>query len=74
MQYRGVDYMVVRTIPRGWRWSVKREGRTEKAGSAYSRANGMVLARKFIDQLMNERERSNSDMQIARPKSGVKHP
>jgi hypothetical protein len=45
---------------------VKRENQIEKAGRAYSRANGMVLARKFIDELIKKRERPTSDALIAR--------
>ena len=45
MQYRGVEYMVVRTIPRGWRWSVKRENRTEK------RREGAILGQTGLPSL-----------------------
>jgi plasmid stabilization system protein ParE len=74
MQYRGVEYMVVRTIPRGWRWSVKRENRTEKAGRCYSRTDGIALAKRYIDQLISEHEQSGSDALSGRPPSNIKDP
>ena len=55
MEYRGVEYAVVQTIPSGWRWSVKRIP-TEKVGRTYSRENGVALAKKFIDTLLKKLE------------------
>jgi hypothetical protein len=74
MQYRGVEYTVVRTVPKGWRWTVMRENRREKAGRAYSRANGMVLARKFIDELIRLCDRPTTDAPIAAALSDIKNP
>lgn len=37
MEYRGLEYSVVRTITNKWRWSVKRD-RNDRVGTAATRA------------------------------------
>jgi hypothetical protein len=56
MEYRGVEYMVVQTIPNGWRWSVKRD-RNDKVGTAFDRRGAIRLAQKFIDELLKLQSR-----------------
>jgi hypothetical protein len=60
MEYRGVEYAVVRTIPNGWRWSVKRD-HNEKVGTSSDRTNAVRLAQKFIDELVKTRARLQED-------------
>jgi hypothetical protein len=55
MEYRGVEYAVVQTIPSGWLWSVKRVP-ADKVGITHSRENGVTLAKKFIDALLKKLE------------------
>ena len=55
MEYRGIEYAVVRTLsPNGWRWSVKRE-RNDKVGTAPDRDGAIVRAQRFIDELIRTR-------------------
>jgi hypothetical protein len=57
MDYRGVQYAVVRTMsPNGWRWFVRR-GSTDKTGFATHRDDAIRLAKKVIDELIKSRER-----------------
>jgi hypothetical protein len=49
MEYRGVEFTVVRTIPTGWRWSVKRDQRSDKVGTAFDREGAILHAKRFID-------------------------
>jgi hypothetical protein len=54
MEYRGVQYSVVRTITKGWRWSVKRDHH-DKVGTSTDRETAISLARRFIDTLLKSR-------------------
>ena len=57
MEYRGVEYSVVRSIlPGRWRWSVWRDNR-EKAGMSDTREEAIFRAKKFIDDLTKARVR-----------------
>jgi hypothetical protein len=57
MEYRGVQYAVVRTMsPNGWRWTVKR-GHHDKSGSTPRQDEAIRLAKKFIDELIKTSER-----------------
>ena len=51
MEYRGMEYAVVRTIPNGWRWFVRRE-RKDRVGLSYSREEAIARAKKFIDEII----------------------
>lgn len=51
MEYRGVEYEVVQTITNTWRWSVKRDG-SEKVGISLDRANAIIRAKRFVDELV----------------------
>jgi hypothetical protein len=60
MEYRGVEYVVVRrSSPTGWRWSVKRE-RNEKAVNSHSRDGAIKLAEKYIDGMIKHRKGAES--------------
>jgi hypothetical protein len=62
MEYRGVEYLVVRTItPTRWRWSVKR-GHKDKAGRSATREGAISHAQRFIDGLLKA---SSQKSQIA---------
>jgi hypothetical protein len=54
MEYRGVEYAVVRTIQKGWRWSVKRD-RNDKVGRSFDRQTAILSAERFIDKLIKTR-------------------
>ena len=54
MEYRGVEYAVVRTIPKGWRWSVKRD-HNDKVGKSPDRETAVRLAQMFIDSMIKAR-------------------
>ena len=54
MEYRGVEYAIVQTIPNGWRWSVKHD-RFDKVGWSDNRAEGVACAKTFIDRLLKKR-------------------
>jgi hypothetical protein len=57
MEYRGIHFAVLRTMsPNGWRWIVRR-GPNDKTGFASHRDDAIRLAKKFIDELINSRER-----------------
>jgi hypothetical protein len=59
MEYRGVEYVVVRTIPKGWRWSVKRD-HNDKAGKSPDRETAVLLAQRFIDKMITARGMSGA--------------
>jgi hypothetical protein len=57
MEYRGIDYSVVRTSSRdGWCWSVKCED-SQKMGTHASREGAMLHAERFIDEVIKHRKR-----------------
>jgi len=56
MEYRGIEYAVVQTIPSEWRWSVKGYP-DNRMGAALDRRNAIRVAEKVIDQLLNMRLR-----------------
>jgi hypothetical protein len=57
MEYRGIDYSVVRAASRdGWRWSVACED-SERAGMHASREGAMLHAERFIDEVIEYRKR-----------------
>ena len=59
MEYRGMEYQVVRTITNAWRWVVKREP-NDKVGTTDSRMGAVARAQKFIDELIKSRERTKA--------------
>ena len=58
MEHRGVEFAVVRAISlRQWKWSVERD-HNDKVGMAFDRDAAIRLAKKFIDRLIKEREKT----------------
>jgi hypothetical protein len=51
LEYRGFEFAVVRTIPKGWRWSVKRD-HSDIAGTSYDREDAIKKAKQYIDNLL----------------------
>ena len=65
MEYRGIDYSVVRTSSQdGWRWSVRCDD-NDKMGTHASREGAMLHAERFIDEVIKHRKR------IARPQGRI---
>jgi hypothetical protein len=61
MEYRGVQYAIVRTMaPNGWRWIIKRAP-NDKTGVVSNRDDAVRLAKKFIDELIKYRGRKGLD-------------
>ena len=68
MEYRGVEYAVVQTISKQWRWSVTRDNGNDKVGfctnceTALARAKGVidriVGGRNIIDEIIASDEKS----------------
>jgi hypothetical protein len=58
MEYRGFEYQVVQTIPRGWRWSVKREP-ADRTGIADDRLEAVTRAQRFIDGIIARQKRAD---------------
>jgi len=57
MEYRGIEFKLVRTIaPAGWRWSVTR-GDRETVGTCVHRDDAIRRAHKAIDELIRQRSR-----------------
>jgi hypothetical protein len=54
LEYRGFEVAVVRTIPKGWVWSVKQD-HSDKVGHAYARDEAIKKAKQFIDNLLRRR-------------------
>jgi len=61
MEHRGVEYTLVRTIDKGWRWSVKR-GRGDKTGSASDRERAIFRAKRFIDEMLSRASKKSRDL------------
>jgi hypothetical protein len=57
LEYRGIEFVVLQTIPKGWRWSVKRD-RGDKAGSAYDREDAIQKAKRYIVNLLRRQARA----------------
>jgi hypothetical protein len=56
MLYRGIEFIVVRSLsPAGWKWTVA-SGDAEKAGQEPVRELAILRARKFIDRLTESRQ------------------
>jgi hypothetical protein len=51
VQYRGFEIVVVRTIPKGWVWSV-RSDHSDKVGHVYDRDEAIKKAKQFIDNFL----------------------
>jgi hypothetical protein len=54
VEYRGFEFAVLQTIPKGWRWSVKRD-RRDGAGTSDDREDAIKQAKQYIDNLLRRR-------------------
>ena len=55
MEYRGVEYAVVQTICKQWRWSVARDGGNDKVGFCTNRETALARAKGLIDRIVEGR-------------------
>jgi len=58
LEHRGIEYTVLPTIPKGWRWSVKRDQR-DKGGACFCRDDAIRKAKIFIDNLLRREARES---------------
>jgi hypothetical protein len=59
MEHRGVEFSVVRTIPKGWVWSVKR-GNRDARGTSYDREEAIRKAKRFIENYLRSLKRTEN--------------
>jgi hypothetical protein len=59
LEYRGFEFVVVQTIPKGWRWSVKRD-HSDKGGTSYDREDAIKRAKQFIDNFLRRQRAGGS--------------
>jgi hypothetical protein len=57
VEYRGIEYAILPTIPRGWRWSVKRN-QTDRGGTCYNREDAVKKAKVYIENLLRREARA----------------
>ena len=55
LEYRGVEYAVVQTISKQWRWSVARDSGNDKVGFCTNRETALARARRVIDRIVRGR-------------------
>jgi len=55
MEYRGVEYAVVQTISKQWRWSVTRDSGNNKVGFCTNRETALARAKGVIDRIVEGR-------------------
>jgi len=55
MEYRGVEYVVVQTISKQWRWLVTRDSGNDKVGFCTNRETALARARGVIDRIVEGR-------------------
>jgi hypothetical protein len=51
VEHRGIEYTVLPTIPRGWKWSVRRN-QNDRGGTCYYRDDAIQKAKLFIDNML----------------------
>ena len=51
MEHRGIEFSVVRTIPKGWAWSVKR-GSRDMVGTSHHRDDAIKKAKQSIENYL----------------------
>ena len=69
MEYRGVEYAVVQTISKEWRWSVARDSGNDKVGFCTNREAALARAKGVIDRIVRGR---NSIDEIVAPDEKVR--
>ena len=58
MNYREMEFAVVQSLsPKGWRWSINL-GNREAGGTQFDRDSAIRRAKKYIDDLIEKRERT----------------
>jgi hypothetical protein len=57
VEHRGIEFTVLPTIPKGWRWSVRRDQR-DKGGTCFYRDEAIRKAKVFIENLLRRQERA----------------
>ena len=57
MEYRGIEYAVVQTISKQWRWSVARDSGYDKVGFCTNRETATARAKEVIDKIVRGRHR-----------------
>jgi len=55
MEYRGVEYALVQTISKQWRWSVARDNGNDKVGFCTNRETALARAKRVIDRIVGGR-------------------
>jgi hypothetical protein len=55
MEYRGVEYAVVQTISKQWRWTVARNSGNDKVGFCTNRETALARAKGVIDRIVGGR-------------------
>jgi len=55
MEYRGVEYAVVQTISKQWRWSVARDSGNDKIGLCINRETALARVKRVIDRIVEGR-------------------
>ena len=59
MEYRGIEYTVVRTIPKGWVWSVRR-GDKDAVGTSRDRDEAIKTAKQSIENYLRSLKRAET--------------
>jgi hypothetical protein len=55
MEYRGVEYAVLQTICKQWRWSVARDSGDDRVGFCTNREDALARAKRVIDKIVKDR-------------------
>jgi hypothetical protein len=62
MQYRGIEFKVVKTrSPAGWMWVVEVSNTEKEVGTHRDRDGAIRRAKKFIDELVVSKHEKNDD-------------
>ena len=62
MQYRGIEFKVVKTRSKaGWMWVVEVSDTKKEVGTRRDRDGAIRRAKKFIDELVSKREQNGAD-------------
>ena len=57
MEHRGIEFSVVRTITKGWAWSVKR-GSRDVVGTSLDRGDAIKKAKQCIENYLRNLKRA----------------
>jgi len=56
LKYRGIEYVVVQTISKQWRWSIARDSGDDKVGFCTNRETALARAKGVIDRIVRGRK------------------